>query len=172
MSDSSAPISPHVSEKKPTGKARQMGIKAAVVLGIALIAFLIGWFVGRGPVVELRERAESAESSLALMQDHLHMTEAVSLLYQTVFDLDARNFGTANDRLDEAAAALERVGIAGSELESLRSTVASTDINVAQDLAGQRTAVIGFADALQSLMPSVGETPLPESDEDETGTSE
>ena len=128
-----------------------------MVLGIALVAFLIGWFVGRGPVGELRERAESAESSLALMQDHLHMTEAVSLFYQTARDLDSGNFGTANDRLDEAEAVLQRVGVAGSELESLRSTVASTDVNVAQDLAGQRASVLGFAEALQSLMSSMAE---------------
>ena len=143
MSDPATPPPAPTPEAKPPSKLRPIAIKAASVLGIALIVFLIGWFVGRGPVGELRERAESAESSLALMQDHLHMTEAVSLFYQTARDLDSGNFGTANGRLDEAAAVLESVGVAGSELESLRSTVASTDINVAQDLAGQRAAGSG-----------------------------
>lgn len=167
MPDPTTPPPTPTPEAKPPGKLRQIAIKAAVVLGIALIAFLIGWFVGRGPVGELRERAESAESSLALMQDHLHMTEAVSLFYQTARDLDSGNFGTANDRLDEAAAVLQLVGVAGSELESLRSTVASTNINVAQDLAGQRASVLGFAEVLQSQMPSVEEAPAEEAEAEE-----
>ena len=87
------------------------------------------------------------------------MTEAVSLLYRTALDLDARNFGTANDRLEEAASILDRVAAAGSALERLRSTVASTDINVAQDLAGQRIAVLGLAESLQGLMASVQDNP-------------
>ena len=101
------------------------------------------------------------------MQDHLHMTEAVSLFYQTARDLDSGNFGTANDRLDEAAAVLQLVGVAGSELESLRSTVASTNINVAQDLAGQRASVLGFAEVLQSLMPRVEEALAEEAEAEE-----
>lgn len=135
-----------------------MGIKAGIALGVALVVFLIGWFVGRSPVGELRDRAESAETSLALGQDHLHMAEASSMLYRTALDLDARNFGTANDRLDEATALLERVGLVGSQLDSLRSAMASTDLSIASDLAGQRAVVLGFAETLQSLMPSV-ETP-------------
>jgi len=159
MSDPVAPPPASNPETKPPREFRQIVIKAAVVLGVALIAFLIGWFVGRSPVGELRDRAGHAESSLALMQDHLHMTEAVSLLYRTALDLDARNFGTANDRLEEAASILDRVAAAGSELESLRSTVASTDINVAQDLAGQRIAVLGLAESLQGLMASEQDNP-------------
>lgn len=159
MSDPVAPPPASTPETKPPSELRQIAIKAAGYLGIALIAFLIGWFVGRGPVGELREQAESAESSLALMQDHLHMTEAVALFYQTARDLDSGNFGTANGRLDEAAAVLQLVGVAGSELESLRSTVASTEINVAQNLAGQRAAVLGFAEALQGLMASGQDVP-------------
>ena len=167
MSDPVAPPPASTPETKPPSELRQIAINAAVAVGIALIAFLIGWFVGRGPVGELREQAESAESSLALMQDHLHMTEAVSLFYQTARDLDSGNFGTANDRLDEAAAVLQLVGVAGSELESLRSTVASTNINVAQDLAGQRASVLGFAEVLQSLMPSVEEALAEEAEAEE-----
>ncbi len=159
MPDPVAPPPTPTPEAKPPSKLRQIAIKAAVAVGIALIAFLIGWFVGRGPVGELREQAESAESSLALMQDHLHMTEAVALFYQTARDLDSGNFGTANDRLDEAAAVLQLVGVAGSELESLRSTVASKNINVAQDLAGQRAAVLGFAEALQGLIVHTSDAP-------------
>lgn len=152
------PVTPPPTPKPPS-KLRQIAIKAAVAVGVALIAFLVGWFVGRGPVGDLQERAAAAESHLALMQDHLHITDAASLLYQTALDLDARNFGTANDRLDEAASVLQLVGVAGSALESLRSTVASTDINVAQNLAGQRAAVLGFAEALQGLMASGQDVP-------------
>lgn len=167
MSDSVTPSPTPQQEAKPSGKVQKLLVKAGIALGLALVFFLIGWFVARGPVGELRERTESAESSLALMQDHLHMTEATSLLYQTALDLDARNFGTANDRLDEAAASLQRVGVVGSEMESLRSSVAGMDINVAQDLAGQRASVLGFAEALQALLPSIEAAPL-----DTTGTAD
>ncbi len=157
MSDPAAP--PHIpsQEAKSPGNFQSMAIRAGIALGIALAVFLVGWFVGKGPVGSLRDRAEQAETSLALMQDHQYMTEAALLLYRTALDLDARNFGTANDRLDEAAAVLDRVGVAGTEMESLQSSVTSMDLSVAEDLAGQRQAVLGFAESLQEVMRAMGD---------------
>lgn len=140
--------------------------KVGIALGLALLFFLIGWFVGRGPVAELRERAESAERRYALMQDQFHMTQSEALLYQTALDLDSRNFGTANDRLDEAASALSNVGQAGTQLSNLRTVIASTDINVAEDLAGQRASVLEFAETLRSLIAGLND-PV-ESDDTDT----
>ncbi len=158
MSDpATPPPKPPAAETKPS-KLKALGVKAGIAIGLALLFFLVGLFVARAPVGELRERAENAETSLALMQDHQYMTEAAMLLYRTALDLDARNFGTANDRLDQVASVLEQVGAGGSEFESLRSSVAAMDINVAQDLAGQRSTVLGFASALQEIMPSVEES--------------
>ncbi|MDX1438336.1 MAG: hypothetical protein R3284_00390 [Rubricoccaceae bacterium] len=152
MSDPTVPPTAPTTENKPPGKLRQMALKIAVALGSAIVVFLIGWFVGRAPIGELRERVETSERRLALVQDRLYTTEAISLIYQTALDLDARNFGTANDRLDEAASILDSVGAAGSALENLRQAVSATDIVVAQNLSQQRAVVLGFARTLQELM--------------------
>ncbi len=172
MSDPAVPPSVPPQGATPPSKLKKLLTKIAIALGLALLVFLIGLFVGRGPVGDLQERAEQAETHLALMQDHQHMTEAAMLLYRTALDLDARNFGTANDRLDESASVLELVGPAGSEFESLRTSVAAMDINVAQDLAGQRAAVLGFAETLQSIMPSVEEMPIDDAASSDTSTQE
>lgn len=157
MTDPAAlPPVPSQDAKLPS-KFNALLLKAGIALGLALLFFLIGLFVGRSPVGDLRDRTEQAEAGLALTQDHQHMTEAAMLLYRTALDLDARNFGTADERLDQTAAVLERVGVAGSGFDSLRTAVAAMDIVVAQDLAGQRTAVLGFAETLQSLMSDVEE---------------
>lgn len=144
-------------QPQPPSKMKSMAVRVGIIVGLALLVFLIGWFVGRGPVGELKDRAESAEQRLALASDHINMSIASSLLYQTALDLEARNFGVANGRLDEAVAALDSMGAGGSELEALRTSMASTDFSVAADLGDQRATALGFADALNGLLsdPSV-----------------
>ena len=131
---------------------------------LALIFFGVGWMVGAGPIDDLShdvEQAEArAEASASLaegLEARLNAHRALSLLYRTMLDVDARNFGTANERLDEAAAALAQVdpnaiGPAGTELEDLRRELGELDIRVAEDLAEQRGVLADLARRLAVIL--------------------
>jgi hypothetical protein len=127
---------------------------AGAALALALVLFLVGLFVGRGPGGELRDRAGTAETRATAVEGRAHAFEALSLLYRTAIDLEARNFGVANDRLEAAAAALGRADGAalGAELGDLRQRIAATSLVVADDLDSQRTTVLGFARELNEAL--------------------
>jgi hypothetical protein len=105
-------------------------------------------------VGELRERAAMAEARAAAVESRTHAFEALSLLYRTAIDLEARNFGVANDRLEAAATALGRADRAtlGADLGDLRERMAGTNLVVAEDLSTQRTMVLGFARELNEAL--------------------
>jgi len=140
------PVSP-APEPRRTSGLPPWAVWAGAALALALVLFLVGWFVGRGPVGELRERAGAAETRAAAVEGRAHAYEALSLLYRTAIDLEARNFGVANERLQAAAAALGRADGAapGAGFGEVRQRVAATNLAVAEDLDGQRTAVLGYA---------------------------
>jgi len=120
--------------------------------------------VGSRPVEGLSQRLGQAEMAaresgtrVAALEARLHAHRALSLLHRTMLDVDDRNFGTANQRLDDAGAALARVDpdaigpIAGS-LETLRLELVALDLRVADDLAEQRSTLSGLADRLVELL--------------------
>lgn len=127
------------------------------VLVALLVVFIVGLLVGRGPIAGLTDRAERAEARTAQLEAQLHAQQALSLVYRATLDLDARNFGTANDRLDSAADALARTDAAAlqanpAELDALRQEMNAADIRVAEDLAAQRAALSDFARRLVAMM--------------------
>jgi hypothetical protein len=140
----------------------------AVLGGLALVAltvvFLAGVVVGRAPAPELRERAEAAElaESQALdqvqaLEGRLHGEQALTLLYRGLIDLDARNFGTANERIDAAVNHLGQVdaaamGADARDFEALRERLGELDIRVAADMAEQRNILTGLAQELNALL--------------------
>jgi hypothetical protein len=143
---------------------RRYLIWAGVVLVVLLGSFVAGVAVGRRPVRDLtarveqaEARADQAEARVADLDARLHAYRALSLLHATVADLDARNFGVANTRLDEVVAALDRVdrerfGAAAEELGTIRNALAGMDVQVATDLADQRTTLTGLARRLAEAL--------------------
>lgn len=137
-------------------------IGGAAALLLILGAFAIGYFQGRSPIGDLQERAEMAETRAATAESRSQLMEALALTYRTVLDLDARNFGTANERLQEGARVLGGVDtpradtstVDASRLSALQDDMMGMDINVALDLDTQRTRVLGFAERLNRLMPN------------------
>lgn len=133
---------------------------AGGVLLLILVSFGAGFAVGRRPIGDLTRRMEQAdtrtgetEAQAAELEARLHAHRALALLYQTIVDVDARNFGTANERLDEVVATLDRVdrerlGASGEELGAVRNELEGLDIRVAADLAGQRATLSGLAQRL------------------------
>ena len=142
-------------------------IGAAVILVLGAILYFVGLQSGRAQLdaqaakfeVErngLNSKVTTAETARDNALDRSAMMETRAALYRTAIDLDARNFGTANTRLKEAAAALGRVQT--PDTSQLRSQIEATDLNVAVNLAGQRAQILGFAEQLNKIMPVEIET--------------
>lgn len=145
------------------------GLSPFVVWGgglllLALVAFAGGFLVGSQPIDDLSERlvqvettAQEREAQVAGLEARLNAHRALSLLYRTMLDVDARNFGTANERLDEAASALAAVnrnamGPGGGDLDALERDLTALDVRVAEDLARQRTVLAELARRLASIL--------------------
>ena len=149
-----------------------LGIAAAIVIGLAL------YFAGRW---QERSRAEvrsdelkarisaveaernQATAALVAAQTQIGLLRARSLLFETVLDLERRNFGTANTRLAAAAQQLaavsaDTVAVRLTGLEELREAIARSDLRVAADVAGQRARVLGFIEQLDQLLTPGGDS--------------
>jgi len=134
------------------------------LLLLFLVAFGAGFIVGAQPIGDLSERleqvetrAQETEARATGLEARLNAHRALSLLYRTMLDVDARNFGTANERLDEAASALAAVdrnamGPAGEDLDALERELTGLDIRVAADLAQQRDVLSELARRLASVL--------------------
>ena len=132
-----------------------------VMLAVGLILFFVGLMQGKKPIPDLEERAALAEARLASTQDEVRLQKALALTYRSALDLDARNFGTANDHLQLAARALDGLDLTdGTEVDELRRLMTETNINVAEDLEGQRARVVSYAQELSDLIAQrSGEAP-------------
>jgi hypothetical protein len=136
----------------------------AGLLLLALVVFGVGWVVGARPIDELNRNVEQAEARAETnvllvegLEARLDAHRALTLLYRTMLDVDARNFGTANQRLDEAAAALAQVDPsafdpAGTELGDLRRELEELDLRVADDLSEQRGVLEELARRLAVIL--------------------
>lgn len=140
-----------------------MVLGVLVLVGLVVI-FLAGVVVGRAPMPELRERAEAAELSEAqaverveALEGHLHGEQALTLLYRGLIDLDARNFGTANERINAAADHLRQVnptamGADAAAFDALRARLGELDVRVAANMEEQRTILTELARELNLLL--------------------
>lgn len=147
----------------------------AAVAGVLLAAmfYVVGRWQERGRAEAAREewiaQAASLEQEVARTRESLSAAEtriallrARALLFEAALELERRNFGTANERLNAAAARLsalrgEAPGVDSAALEQLRQQIATTDLRVASNLAGQRARVLEFASQIASLLPQEGE---------------
>lgn len=132
---------------------------------ILLVAsFAVGFAVGTRPINSLTQRMEQAqatagetEARATALEARLHASEALSLLYRTLLDVDARNFGMANQRLDAATAALGRVnrqalGADAAELDAILRELTELHVRVAADPTGQRATLSGLAQRLAEAL--------------------
>lgn len=144
----------------------------AIGIAVAVLTGVILYFAGRW---QERSRAESqsrelttqiatvaaerdrAKAALAAAETQIGLLRARALLSETALDLERRNFGTANTRLTAAAQQLAAVSAASASVgmpgvEELRKAIASTDLRVAADVAGQRARVLDFVEQLDRLV--------------------
>jgi hypothetical protein len=147
---------------RPSRLPRFLAWGGGLVL-LLIVSFVVGFLVGERPVADLSHRVVQAEAGVregearaAELESRLHVHRALSLLYRTMLDLDARNFGTANERLDEARAALAQVDQDAIDpplegLQDLRRDLGTVDLRVADDLAEQREILSRLASRLLEL---------------------
>lgn len=157
------------SDTRPAGSSsRNWMIPAAVI--VALIAAVYFWGrVQTGKQLDaqktsyeqrlgtMQEQLKQLRSELAASSNRNQLLLARTDLYRSAAELDQRNFGIANTRLQEAAAALGKVdgavsGLEAAALGTLRAAIAQTDINVATDLQQQRNDILDFAERLDAMV--------------------
>lgn len=155
----------------PTSPSRAKTLKMvllATVIAIALVAagYLTASIQGNSrmagqkaeheqAMVAVQSDLQGAQQALASTTERNQLLSASAALYRTSADLDDRNFGTANAHLQEAAAALAKAsadrGGADPELARLSTALGQMDINVATDLAAQRSSVLELAAEIDGL---------------------
>lgn len=134
------------------------------IVALFIVAFGVGYMAGGAPVGDLNERVgqlegqvENAETETERLRSEVSARQALSLLYQTMLAVDARNFGIANNRLEQVEAALGRtqpelLGIDADAFRSVQADIAAMDVRVAEDLAGQRSTLSALGQRLSDLI--------------------
>ena len=159
---------------KDPAQARSRPLNAIVIGVVVLVAVAVGLYFwglhqGRGELATQKAQYETRISSvqadlqkrtteLAVANNRIAFLQARASIYRTAVDLDRRNFGTANEHLQEAAAFLAKVssdggGLDMDQLAAVRKSVSQTNINVATDLETQRDQVLKFGSQLDAMMP-------------------
>ncbi|HLT47453.1 MAG TPA: hypothetical protein VK002_09520 [Rubricoccaceae bacterium] len=153
MTDPVPPPPPAAAGDTRRTRLREALIAVAVMVVVAVVFYFVGRMQGREPLPALESRVEASEAQLVALRDRALLHEALALTYRTTVDLDARNFGTANERLRAAARALDGLsGVDGTEVDELRRAMAETDLTVSADLAQQRAQVLLFAEEIEALL--------------------
>lgn len=148
-------------------KTRMVLVAAVVVILLMVGIYYWGNMQTRNQLAaqetQYQQRIAAAEAQLLETRRELdaarnrnHLMMARTDLYRTAADLDQRNFGTANTRLQEAAAALRRVDASSGDLDAakldaVRSTIEGMNINVATNLQDQRNQVLDLASRLDEI---------------------
>lgn len=149
---------------------RRGGVIAAIVVVVLLLALYLGgrWqersrAAGthgglRSEIAAITTERDRIGAELAAARDENALLRARALLFETALDLERRNFGTANSRLDQVAEHLASLNepVDPPRIDSLRAQISRMDLRVASDLAGQRATVLGFAARLDTLITAGG----------------
>ena len=152
----------------PSTSTKAILVAAAVVVVLLLVVYLWGQSQTRERlsaqeadyqqrIVTVEKRLETTQEELVAATNRNQLLMARTDLYRAAADLDQRNFGTANTRLQEAAAALAQVDPSSGDIDpkqlgELRTSIAKTNINVATDLQQQRNRVLELAAQLDALV--------------------
>lgn len=144
-----------------------IGITVALLSGAAIYG--IGWWQGRSHVSagneeinqeikSVRQELEQTQTQLEAVRNYGYLMQARAELYHSAVNLDQRNFGTANTRLQEASTALAKVKDSSGSLDtqkisSLQKNISQTNINVAVNLQQQRREVLKHVNQLNALIP-------------------
>ena len=149
-----------------------IGVVIATIAGAALYG--AGWFQARSQFSssdeEIKRELQQTKEQLTTQRNRAYLMEARGDLYDTTVNLDLRNFGIANTRLQEAAAALGKVEDGNGNLninkvQELQKAVAKNNINNAVNLEQQRNTVLSYINLLNKLIPAEENLTIPAAEE-------
>ncbi len=152
MVDNSAPVAGRRASSKIGG------VVIALVLGAALYG--VGWWQGKtkpaAEAAEYKAQVDRLSGDSARAVNRGRVIEARLAILEAVMALDARNFGIAATHVQAAGASLGEVdavalGVEATVLASIRKEVATTDLNVAADLAPLRLALMNISERLRKI---------------------
>lgn len=159
------------SDTKPAfdriSRAKKVSVGALIAIILLVSAYLLGLLHNRNArmqevdAYEKRQAILEAQSQSYLRQrDHVQnvgsLLRTQVLVYRALADLDARNFGLANDHLSKARTWAAQVKSDGSidplKLKQVVARLQSTNLNVAVNLQQQRAELLQLAADMESLV--------------------
>lgn len=140
--------------------SRSMLIRIGLAALVAVLLFGAGYLTrdlpARSEIAEARAARDAAESDRQSRTAANQLLTANVWVYRAAAALDDRNFGVANDAMNEAVRALEAVTLAEGDPRAagLAEAVAAAralDISVASNLEPQREALLALARQVTGL---------------------
>ena len=140
--------------------SRSMLIRIGLAALVAVLLFAAGYLTrdlpARSEIAEARAARDAAESDRQTRTAANQLLTANVWVYRAAAALDDRNFGVANDAMNEAVRALEAVTLAEGDPRAagLAEAVAAAralDISVASNLEPQREALLALARQVTGL---------------------
>ena len=140
----------------------------AAVGGGVLVAVLVAYGVGRiqgcSQVQQAEEKAQEAESAkqsaTSKLENQLEQTrrrvvllEGRRYLHLALLAMDKRNFGIAQNHLQNASKLLDKGAEEGSEQAKLQDRIEKLTLVATEDFAAQRQKVLDVIEALDTLVP-------------------
>lgn len=160
---------------KPRGglrsKLRSLLLLVLAIAILAVVAWVAGRQSGRGDLEQVRaasvqdmgaerSRAQALESEVTRLTAAGHLLAAKASLVQARSDLHDRNFGTAQERVRDAASELD--GLArgpgarvsdGGRLDGVRRAVASVSFDASTDAEAQGNRLAELSRQVSDLSP-------------------
>lgn len=155
-------------------KIKKILISIVIVTITGAALYGAGWWQGRSQFYSDDESIErelrAAKEDLITARNRTYLMEARGDLYDTTVNLDERNFGMANTRLQQAAAALGKVedvngNLNINKIRELQKAIASKNVNVAVNLEQQRNTILSYVNVLNKLIPAQGNLIIPAAEE-------
>ena len=140
--------------------SRSIWIRIGLAALVAVLLFGAGYLTrdlpARSEIAEARAARDAAESDRQTLTAANQLLTANVWVYRAAAALDDRNFGVANDAMNEAVTALEAVTLAegdprGAELAEAVAAARALDISVASNLEPQRDALLALARQVTAL---------------------
>lgn len=147
----------------PEGKK----ISTAKWIAVIVIATMVFYFAGRvqqsfrsqGAIRSAEQQLETEKKRTTALQQSRHLYEASGLMFLAAIQLDQRNFGRAQDRVNSALEAIQKAEESGFPLEQVsevQSRLAQMNlVAVETELQAQRSQIVQSAVDLNTLAGTV-----------------
>lgn len=142
-------------------------ISTAKWIAVIVIATMIFYFAGRiqqslrsqGAIRTAEQQLETEKSRTSALEQSLHLYEASGHMFLAAIQLDQRNFGRAQDRVNSALEAIQKAEASGFPLEDVSEVqsrlIQMNLVAVETELQAQRSQILESAVDLNTLAGTV-----------------